>query len=265
MRTKITALILAFVMLFGLTACGGKEEDAVCAHEWVGDSCKKGGICKFCGIRNPNPPAHVSAGVQEMDSMVIGGHRVWEECANCGEAFRDEYESLGPLYRDGLFLFTLDEYIERLNYLSQELWVFENDYTAADGEEFYSFVTAISIGDRKIANVQYFLSNDEDIEEHRDSREIKSIMFYYGAQGDASPDELRDAAVLTLMGLNPDLEPEEAEEIYKSLLEGYLEKLSEDPSAPASGQSFERNDVHGLDYSIGYALGYICFTITVAE
>ena len=110
---KTTALLLAISMLFTLCACGHE-------HSWTEASCTEPRTCDVCGATEGEPLGH-EISLEVLSMNVVAATRIVRPfCAVCGEEYEVREEKLESFVEDGIFLFTPEEFLRRLQMICDE-------------------------------------------------------------------------------------------------------------------------------------------------
>ncbi len=136
---KTTALLLAISMLFTLCACGHEHswteasctEPKTCAvcgategeplgHSWTEATCTEPRTCDVCGATEGEPLGH-EISLEVLSMNVVAATRIVRPfCAVCGEEYEVREEKLESFVEDGIFLFTPEEFLRRLQMICDE-------------------------------------------------------------------------------------------------------------------------------------------------
>lgn len=103
--------------------CGKTEGEAIGTdHEWVDATCTTPKTCSVCGITEGEVLAHVTGPWDVGEPDLITGIAVsTKKCKLCGKIIDREYTALKYLYEDNIFLFSPEQYTERLELIYNTL------------------------------------------------------------------------------------------------------------------------------------------------
>lgn len=187
MKKKILAILLAAACLLVLAGCS-------CEHEWTDASCKAPKHCALCGETEGTALGHYyqSATCEapktctrcgETEGAPLGHNPgEWEysvniqtlvksaskTCLTCGETVAVDAQQLTELFEDRLFLFTAEEFVQRLNtvYGDLETQLRAELTTDKDG----ILVGTVTKGEDHIGNLHFYspagLMDGVDAQEH---------------------------------------------------------------------------------------------------
>lgn len=152
MKRKIT-LLMAMVLCLGMLAgCGCKHEweAATCEraemcslcgetrgealeHEWEEATCQQAQICRLCGKTRGDSLAHTPGEWIETEDPAAGTVHREALCSLCGAVVGAEETAMTTLIRDGLFLFTPEQFLQRVTAIAAQLGT-DVTFTPAKGE-----------------------------------------------------------------------------------------------------------------------------------
>lgn len=113
MKRKSMILVLAILTAVLLAGCG-------CKHEWVAATCMEAKHCGLCGKTEGKPADHIPGnwgqGETDYDSMTVASQR---KCAVCGAVLEEKTEPLTKPHKNGKFIVSPDELVERMRSLAE--------------------------------------------------------------------------------------------------------------------------------------------------
>lgn len=95
------------------SACGETEGEPL-GHTWVDADCVTAKTCSSCGTTEGEPLGHTIAQRQENPDVIAATVTQVEYCTVCNEQIASETVPLTTMIQDGMFLFTPNEFMERL-------------------------------------------------------------------------------------------------------------------------------------------------------
>lgn len=112
----------------------GETSPEVAEHTWLDATCQAPKTCEICGLTEGEPAAHTEGESTLADYDLVEAYAVYETvCTVCGETVTSETLDMPRLHNDGYFLFSVEEYWERLDAilaaetdLYSELYINEN-------------------------------------------------------------------------------------------------------------------------------------------
>ena len=150
---RITALILAMMLLLALSGCGhehtwteatctepktcsecGEKEGEPLGHDWKEATCTEPQTCARCGISVGNPLEHKAGDwrtVIEPTLVSAGTEEI--VCTLCGKVLDTREVHKQVEFKDGAFNFTKEEFIEYFNLCNEPILVPRS--ITGDGEE----------------------------------------------------------------------------------------------------------------------------------
>lgn len=109
MKKKFVSIILCVAAILSLSACG-------CNHEWADATCTEPKTCTLCGETDGEAAGHISGNWVEADTDFNNAVKTSEKrCTVCDEALETNTIQMDKLYEGKLFLFTAEEFANRLN------------------------------------------------------------------------------------------------------------------------------------------------------
>lgn len=93
-----------------------------CAHQWKDATCTEPKTCTKCGETEGEPLGH-TPGEWKLDEPSFVSATVWmrQYCAVCGERLDSELKALQALNENGAFLFSPNEFAERLSLMLKQI------------------------------------------------------------------------------------------------------------------------------------------------
>ena len=95
------------------SACGETEGEPL-GHTWIDADCVTAKTCSSCGATEGEPLGHTVAQRQENPDAIAATITQVEYCTVCNEQLASETVPLTTMIQDGMFLFTPNEFMERL-------------------------------------------------------------------------------------------------------------------------------------------------------
>ena len=113
--------------------CGATVGEAG-EHDWAEATCLAPMTCSICSATEGEPAGHVEGESEIVEADFVDATGLYESyCTVCGEAVSSETRVLPYLHSDGYFLFSAEEYAERLDDIMEaetdlycELYINEN-------------------------------------------------------------------------------------------------------------------------------------------
>lgn len=267
-KTVLTALIVS--LLLTLVGCG-------CEHEWSEATCTEAPVCTKCGESEGEALGHVweaatctepetckSCGTTQGEAL---GHTPgsWEYdgevdclsdtqsaslfCASCGAVVDTKTEPLTSMVKDGSFLFTGEEFTERIS--RNLLEVVGSELVAKYSEDGYNGDPLCQILS-PTGNLPCSINFDDS--------EVGSPLAKHGARDianiicgiyDFDPDVVLDTVTAIVLSCDPSLS-----------LDGAEKAIGEIMSAAENDDDYELN---GIVYSFSVYNKFIMFRITIAD
>lgn len=248
MRKQILTLSFLIISSIVLTGCGCKHEwnEATCLepktcsecgetegdvsdHLWEEATCLEPKKCTICETTEGEPIGHV-AGYWEIENYnyIEAVQEECKRCNYCSEIMEQTKTNMDSLHDNTKFLFTMNEFNERLNY------IFDNE------SELYSLKSqVIDSGDTigvvitKDTKSFYILFNNEnkDFVESEEERSIQNILVL-------NEGEVDDAFVMGVVGTIMACDPLNNLEDSMNVLEDVIERAKSD-----SEDYYEKNGV----------------------
>lgn len=114
---SIIAYLLTFLLL--LTGCS-------CFHKWIDADCQNPKTCSKCHLTEGEPLDHAPGEWQEIPDVISATVLREQSCTMCHKQLSSETVNLETMIQDDLFLFTPNEFMERLSLISEK---YINDFT----------------------------------------------------------------------------------------------------------------------------------------
>lgn len=191
MKKKILVAILVYVMCLLLAGCA-------CKHDWVEATCTEPKTCSKCGETEGEPLGH-TPGEWEIWNTDYVSTMVWlrQPCTVCEEDVNTDMKALNSLVEDGKFLFSADEFVDRIDYIFRyydELKC-SASMNAVDGE---TLTATIANENNKSAATVIFIEDSENIINDKYDRSIKEIMIGFETSNTAKIEQIVTAVVMTV-------------------------------------------------------------------
>lgn len=133
------------------SACGETEGEAL-GHIWVEADCVTAKTCSVCDATEGEPLGHTIVQRQENPDVIAAVVTQVEYCAVCNEQLSSETVPLETMIEDGMFLFTPNEFMERLAVFTDKyVHTFSCEFTLLD----LGLAAFVNAGDQRII-VQFF-------------------------------------------------------------------------------------------------------------
>lgn len=192
-------------------------------HEWADAACSTAKSCLICGATDGQPLGHNPGEWGEWSVDYRKGINIREQCCNmCGATIKEEHEELlsyveGDVFSlyPAAFSYRFDDafnYISGYSFESDE-YIDENDYLF-EGNTLY----IIKSGDRDVGMYTFSKADGSltTILEGYTPNYIKGINIQIKEQDDVAP-----VVYAAILALNPNIDPEEEEEVYNGIFEHF--------------------------------------------
>ena len=115
MKKKLIALVFALLLpVLALTGCG-------CEHEWVDATCTEPKTCSKCGETEGKPVGHTEGKWETVETDLVNASVTEKKyCTECSIELAEETTALEKLYDAGLFLFSPEQFAERMSKMVSE-------------------------------------------------------------------------------------------------------------------------------------------------
>lgn len=114
MRRSTVFLLVLILCLGMLSGCG-------CRHEWEAASCEKPETCSLCGEIQGEALGHAPGEWVETEDVIAAKVHREKRCDRCGEVTDREDSPMTSLVRSDLFLFTPEQFLQRLTAIARQL------------------------------------------------------------------------------------------------------------------------------------------------
>lgn len=135
------------------SACNATEGEPL-GHTWMEADCVTAKTCSVCDATEGDPLGHTPGEWQETTDIVTATVSRAQCCTVCGEQITSETASLGTMIQDDIFLFTPNEFMERLSAFT-DAHVDDFSYKFISGS---NLIAQIYCGEKQ-ALVQFFRKN----------------------------------------------------------------------------------------------------------
>lgn len=202
----LPSLIIAICLL--LAGCS-------CKHEWKEATCTEPKTCTKCGETEGDALGHTPGewGVQSIDyvSTIVWLHR---PCTVCGKDLDTDMKALTTLVEDEKFLFSADEFTDRLRYMFK--YHFNQALTAGLKENENDSVVCMVLDNKGgIAATTLFSNKSDDLIADKNERQISKLVF--GFKTDNTDDRIR-IVLATMLTTDPALELDDAKIVGAELI-----------------------------------------------
>lgn len=97
-----------------------ETEGAPLGHDWSAATCEAAKTCTRCAVTEGEPLGHTPGEWTEVTYTVAAAVYAEQNCTVCGAVIASETRALDTLVQDGLFLFTPDEFMDRLTQIADQ-------------------------------------------------------------------------------------------------------------------------------------------------
>lgn len=143
-------------------------------HEWMDATCTAPETCSICGETQGEALEHIPGESKFITyNFVLASETRDQHCEICGETYDIVDVPLDSLYKDNRFLFTVDEFVDRLNY------IFVDEYELSDCEASVTRENgslAVEITRYSESVFVFFMEDDETMIESTDTATINNII-----------------------------------------------------------------------------------------
>lgn len=215
--------------------CQETEGDPL-GHDWSAATCQAAKTCSRCTATEGEPTGHAPGEWNEVIDMVTCSGSREQYCASCNEIISSETVSLSTLVQDDLFLFTPEEFMERLALIAK-LYIDEFTY------EFVPSATGLQVlayANGKQSVIQFFHSDTTALAGNEtDASEVWCVSLIAIGESDS------DFRLCFLMACDPTLDKDAAFDTDMNLSAAFL-------SAAGSGEPFEYYQQNHLLFESNY-------------
>lgn len=249
----LAILLMACLLIFAGCSCEHEWIDADCqnpkicskcqetdstalGHDWYAATCETPKTCSRCTATEGEPLGHTSGEWDEVTDMVTCTVSREQYCSVCNTLTGSETAPLNTLIQDDIFMFTPQEFMERLTLIAEQ---HSDEFT-------YEFVPS-NVGLQVLANsngkqsiIQFFRSNTTAlVSDEIDAAEVWCVSLIALGESDA------DFRLYFFMVCDPTLDKDAAIDTDMYLSTAFL-------NATASGESFGYHQQNHLLYETTY-------------
>lgn len=214
-----------------------KTEGEPLGHDWLAATCETAEICSRCGEIQGEPLGHTPGDWNEDADVVAGTVAREQYCTVCDKLTASENVRLETAIRDGLFLFTPEEIMDRLTAIAEA-------HSDTFVYEFISSSTGLQVltsCDEKMAIIQFFHADATAVTgDEMNSQVLWCMSLMEIGEGDA------DFRQYFIMACDPALSKEEAFETDIARSAAYLNA--------AAGSALGYYEQNQLLYETSYIL-----------
>lgn len=161
MKKYVSLMIILLICLLSFSGCS-------CKHTWIEATCVSAKTCSICNVAEGEPLGHTPGQWQETADPVAATVSRVQHCTVCNDVTAAETVPLNAMIQDELFIFTPNEFMERLAALAnQYVDGFSYEFITNNGLMAYVYsnekqsilqffrhdATLLSSGDKDVAEV----------------------------------------------------------------------------------------------------------------
>lgn len=113
MKKYISLILFPLICLLAFSGCS-------CKHTWLEATCVSAKTCSACHETEGEPLGHIPGQWQETADPVAASVSRVQHCTVCDDVTATETAPLHSLTQDGIFIFTPNEFLERLTALANQ-------------------------------------------------------------------------------------------------------------------------------------------------
>lgn len=207
--------------------CGQTKGEAL-GHHWVEATCSAPKTCSRCGATEGEALPHTPGDPEPAADYVNAVYTVTSVCTVCGDIVEQESVPMISLLNDGKFLFSADEFSQRLDKLFSSMGYSSFDAFCYDTNDMVA--CAIMHSTDQVGTVGFLGSDGELLTSNQvDEHDVKALMV-------KMDNDNPDAAILSIVGVvaacDSSLDEDEADDVRYKIVE-----------ASQRGSGYELNDI----------------------